>query len=320
MKILLAEDDPVSRRGLAAMLRKWGYAVVVTCDGLAAWQALQGEDAPQLAVLDWMMPGMDGLQVCRQVRQLTRESYIYILLLTARSRKEDIIAGLDAGADDYLTKPFDVHELQVRLRAGRRILDLQTELIAAREAQRQLATHDPLTGVWNRAAILENLHLELARARREGLSVGIIMADLDHFKRINDRYGHLAGDAVLCEAVQRMRGSMRPYDTIGRYGGEEFLLVLPGCDLQEAASVAERLRQCIAESPVRTPEGNIDVTGSFGVAAAENNSGDVSVLLRAADAALYKAKYNGRNQVALDDIVELLAACQPGGIVHRAMS
>jgi two-component system cell cycle response regulator len=229
VKVLIAEDDMVSRRLLEAMLSRWGYEVVVTRDGLEAWHVLQTANTSLLAILDWIMPGIDGVEVCRRVRQRGQEPYIYLLLLTTKGRKENIIEGLEAGADDYLTKPFDPHELQVRLRAGKRIVTLQAELIEAREALRIQATHDPLTNIWNRRAIIETLSNELARAGREGVPVAVVLADLDYFKRINDTYGHVAGDAVLCEATNRMRASLRTYDTIGRYGGEEFLIILPNC-------------------------------------------------------------------------------------------
>lgn len=261
---------------------------------------LQKGGAPQLAVLDWMMPGLDGLEVCRRVRRLRREPYTYILLLTAKAQREDIIAGLEAGADDYLTKPFDVHELQVRLRAGKRILDLQTKLIAAREELRAQATHDMLTGLWNRAAIFDLLRREVARAERGGVPVSVIMADVDHFKRVNDVHGHLVGDVVLREVARRVQMTLRPYDEVGRYGGEELLLILPRCDARQAVQVAERLRRCVAEAPIDTPEGQIAVTASFGVAThAGGTAADMQTLLRAADGALYSAKQKGRNCVVL---------------------
>jgi two-component system cell cycle response regulator len=307
MRILFAEDDPVSRHGLSAVLRKWGYKVIQASDGNEAWSILQSDNAPQLAILDWMMPGMAGIEVCRRVRHFRREPYIYILLLTARTQKEDIIAGLEAGADDYLTKPFDIHELQVRLRAGKRILDLQAKLIAAREELRKQATHDPLTGLWNRTAIFDVLRREMNRTKRTGSPFNIIMADVDHFKHINDTYGHPAGDMVLREIANRMYSSMRPCDGIGRYGGEEFLLILPGSTLAQAAHVAERLRQCVADTPISTPEGEIPVTASFGVAACRAaEEADMSGLLRAADTALYQAKQSGRNCVVLDQTEEEL--------------
>jgi two-component system cell cycle response regulator len=308
VKVLIAEDDVVSRRLLEAMLTRWGYEVVVTRNGDEAWELLQRTDAPPLAILDWMMPGMDGVEVCRKVRQRGQEPYIYLLLLTTKGRKENIIEGLDAGADDYLTKPFDPHELQVRLRTGKRIMTLQAELIEAREALRVQAMHDPLTGIWNRRAILDVLGNELARSRREGLSVAVAIADIDHFKRINDTYGHLVGDTALCEAASRMRAQLRPYDAIGRYGGEEFLIVLPGCTSQDAFKLAERLRIGVSQEPVSIPGGTIEVMCSLGVAAC-----DVIVvleptaLIQAADSALYRAKAGGRNRVELATIPDIPA-------------
>jgi two-component system, cell cycle response regulator len=306
VKVLVADDDVVSRRLLEAMLTKWGYEVAVTRDGAEAWEVLQRADTPPMAILDWMMPSMDGVEVCRKVRQRGQEPYVYLLLLTTKGRKENIIEGLDAGADDYLTKPFDPHELQVRLRTGKRIVTLQAELIEAREALRVQATHDQLTGVWNRRAILEVLGNELARSRREGLPVAIAIADLDYFKRINDTYGHIAGDTALCEAAGRMRALLRPYDAIGRYGGEEFLMVLPGCTSRSAFILAERLRISMSQEPVKVPEGAIDVTSSLGVASSDTiASMDATTLIRAADSALYRAKAGGRNRVELATVADL---------------
>jgi two-component system cell cycle response regulator len=300
VKVLIADDDMISRRLLEATLTRWGYEAIVTHDGVEAWNVLQRPTAPSLAILDWMMPGMDGVEVCRKVRQREPEPYIYLLLLTTKGRKEHLIEGLDAGADDYLTKPFDPHELQVRLRAGKRIVTLQAELIEARENLRVQATHDPLTGVWNRRAILEILGNDLARSRREGPPVAAAIADLDHFKRINDTYGHVAGDMALCEAVSRMRTLLRPYDAIGRYGGEEFLIVLPGCTAQDALRLAERLRVGLSQETVTIPGGRIIVTSSLGVAASDTIAApDATSLVRAADAALYRAKAYGRNRLEL---------------------
>jgi len=300
MRILVAEDDRITRRRLEVTLTKWGYEVVVASDGAEAWETLQSDDAPQLAILDWMMPAMDGLEVCQELRRQRAEPYVYVILLTARGQRADLVQGMEAGADDYVVKPFDPHELKVRLRAGTRIVELQTELIAAREALRIQATHDPLTGVWNRAAIMEALGRELARAAREDGLVAVVMADLDHFKRINDTYGHLAGDEVLKEAIHRVCSSLRPYDLIGRYGGEEFLIVLTGDSALSAANIAERVRECVAGKPVRVAESNIRVTVSLGLATAEM-PGPVwaESLVRAADTALYRAKAAGRNRVAV---------------------
>lgn len=230
IRILVAEDDPVSRRVLEVFLMKQGFEVVIASNGTDALEILEKEDAPRLALLDWMMPGMEGIQVCQRVRERNAQAYIYIILLTARSQKEDLLRGLDSGADDYLTKPFDPQELHARLRVGMRILDLQDSLIAAREELRFRASHDALTGVANRATILEALRREHSRQMRTGGSFGIIMVDLDHFKKVNDTYGHPCGDTVLQEAARRMTSSVRGYDVLGRYGGEEFLIVVPNAD------------------------------------------------------------------------------------------
>lgn len=312
MKILVAEDDPVSRRLLEVTLSKWGYEVVTCTDGQAAWDILQQPDAPQLAILDWMMPRMDGLQVCKRVRdpaQPRLEPYVYIILLTAKSQKTDMVMGLEAGADDYLSKPFDAQELRVRLRAGRRILDLLEELVRAREVIREEAHKDSLTQLSTRAVVLELLEQELCRSQRSvnrDTPVSLVMADLDHFKRINDTYGHLAGDAVLREAARRMREAVRPYDTIGRYGGEEFLLVLSDCDAEGAMALAQRLIQAVRQAPIHLAEAALSVTMSAGVA----TSGivqDPQALVAAADLALYRAKHQGRNCVAVATTADLQA-------------
>lgn len=298
MRILIAEDDPVSRRMLEAFLVKWGYEVVIASNGAEAWDALRQQDAPKLAILDWMMPSMDGVQVCRKIREQTERPYVYILMLTAKDRKQNIVEGIEAGADEYLTKPFDAHELRAHLHAARRILDLQEALIRAREELRIQATHDPLTGLWNHAEILDRLRVELDRAQRQGTPVGLVMADVDHFKRINDTLGHPAGDSVLCEVARRMLATVRPYDSIGRYGGEEFMVVVPGCDAAGARLQAERLRATIGGAAIPSPGGSVSTTLSLGAAASSNpGAADWESLLRLADAALYRAKENGRDRV-----------------------
>ncbi len=205
MRVLIADDEAVSRKLLENTLRRWEYVVVTAKDGLEALRILQEPDAPKLAILDWLMPGLDGVQICRRIRSQRTEPYTYILLLTGKNAKCDVIEGLDAGADDYVIKPFDSQELQVRLRTGKRILYLQDQLIAAREALRDQATHDSLTGLWNRAATLELLANELARQQRHGGSIGVVLVDLDGFKQINDKYGHLVGDQILHAASQAMQ-------------------------------------------------------------------------------------------------------------------
>jgi two-component system cell cycle response regulator len=300
LRILIAEDDPVSRRLLEATLVRWDYEVVVASEGPSALELLQRHDAPSLALLDHIMPGMNGDEICRKVRERLDGKYIYLLLLTANSHKTDLIHGLNAGADDYLVKPVDPMELKARLNTGRRILRLQEQLIGAREAMRRQAMRDGLTGAWNHAAILDILKSELHRAQREGKSLSVVLADLDHFKDVNDTFGHLAGDEALSEAYRRMANAMRPYDMIGRYGGEEFLIVLPGCDETGALHFCERLRGQIADSPIVHKGDEITVTVSIGTVVHEcNESADCQELLQAADLALYRAKRAGRNRVEM---------------------
>jgi two-component system, cell cycle response regulator len=296
MNVLIADDDPVSCRRLQVVLTNAGYRVETAVDGSEALRALEKPDYPRLVVLDWMMPGMDGIDVCRAVRKQAREPYIYIILLTARAQPEEILQGLEAGADDYVTKPFGIHELKARLRAGTRILELQEELVAAREQLRVQATHDSLTGLLNRKAILEILDRELIRAHREGTELSVIMADLDHFKHVNDTHGHAAGDAVLQEAARRMQASIRPYDAVGRYGGEEFLIVSPGCGIEGAVEQAERLCRCISSEAFQALGVSIPQTMSLGVASAPAGAILATELLHLADTALYAAKNNGRNR------------------------
>jgi two-component system, cell cycle response regulator len=300
MQVLIAEDDPISRRVLEATLSRWGYEVLVACDGQEAWDVYQQDDPPKLAILDWMMPKIDGAEVCKRVRSVNGKDYTYIILLTAKGRKEDIIEGLDRGADDYIVKPFDSGELQVRLRAATRILKLQADLLAAQEALRVQATHDSLTGLWNRAAVLDILNREIARVEREGKPAGVILADIDHFKHINDTYGHRAGDAVLTSVGRRLTESLRKYDSVGRYGGEEFLLVMPGCEYADGKERGEEFRQAVQEIPVTVGSQLIPVSLSLGVSVAEPGGvTDPEVLIHAADEAMYRAKEGGRNRVEL---------------------
>ncbi len=307
MRTLIAEDELVSRRLLEASLSKWGYEVVVASNGVGAWNILEQDDAPRLALLDWMMPELDGVEVCRRIRRREGRPYVYIILLTAKSQKQDLLKALDAGADDYLTKPFDAEELRARLHGGRRILELQDELIAAREALRFQATHDALTGVYSRGETLNILRREAERSRRKHVPLGVVLADLDHFKKVNDTHGHLTGDAVLREAASRMVSSVRAYDVVGRYGGEEFLIVVPASDEAGTLTQIERIRQNIESRPIATPAGNVFITASLGAAVSSGaETVEPGALLRAADAALYRAKQAGRNRTALATPADLI--------------
>jgi len=309
--ILVAEDDPFHRRILEKFLPSWGYSVQVVGDGEAAARALLAEGAPRLALLDWMMPGLDGPAVCRRVRQQSGRPYTYIVLLTAKGQKKDLLEGMESGADDYLVKPFDAQELQARLRTGKRILQLQKELLQAQEELRHQATHDALTKIPNRAAILDALHRGLAQDQREQRPTGAILADIDDFKKLNDTYGHQAGDAALREVSRRLASVVRAYDRVGRYGGEEFLVVAHNCGEVEARSLAERLRLCVSETPVLLPEGkSIQITLSLGVATSPiAQACHEEQLIAAADLALYSAKRAGRNRVEMSSQPTVPAEC-----------
>lgn len=300
-RVLIADDDRLSRRLLQTTLEKGGYEVVSVEDGISATRLLCQRDGPRLALLDWVMPGMDGLAVVRAVREQRDLPYVHMILLTSRRDKEDVIAGLESGADDYLTKPFHPPELRARLRTGERILLLEDRLVEAREEMRFKATHDALTSLWNRGMILDFLQREISRAARDrGNGVTIVLGDIDHFKQVNDSYGHSAGDAVLRQVAERLNASIRSYDAASRYGGEEFLVVLIGCPSRLAVGRAEHMRQIIQSQPFDTHAGPLTVTMSLGIAGTDDWAGlSAEPLIHEADLALYRAKELGRNRCVL---------------------
>ena len=273
MRLLLAEDDAFARRFLSRCITNWGYEVV-------------------LALLDWMMPGLEGLEVCRLLRQRQEERSTYVIMLTASEETADLVSAMNAGADDFVTKSQDVRELEVRLRAARRIIELE-------DALWRLATRDPMTKLWNHGAVITLLNRELAHARRHDHAVGVIMADIDHFKSLNDTYGHKGGDAAIMEVAERMAAELREYDTVGRYGGEEFLIILPEpASMEVVVNAAERLRACIADRAFQVEGNEVPITISLGAAiGAGSDQLDSEALIRAADEALYQAKSQGRNCV-----------------------
>lgn len=300
MKILIADDDRMSRRLLAKTLEREGYEVIAVDNGRLALHELSLPDGPRLALLDWMMPELDGPGICLEMRKQQEQPYVHIILLSSRESKEDVVAGLEAGADDYLTKPWDPSELSARLRVGQRILQLEDRLVEARETMRFKATHDPLTSLFNRGIIADLLARELTRTRRENGCTVVMLGDLDHFKAVNDGYGHVVGDEVLREVARRLLGSIRSYDFVGRYGGEEFLIVLNNCNSRQALARAEQVRIGIAGRPVQTSRGLLSITMSLGVFSSRDWDLQLAEdILVETDLALYRAKAEGRNCVRL---------------------
>jgi len=299
MQILLVDDSAVYRKLIGDHLRSWDFNFTVAESGAQAWRVLEQPNAPKLVLLDWVLPDLEGIELCQRIRKVgTTGHYVYVILLTGKQGRQDMLNALNAGADDYLVKPFDASELKARLLVGKRILDLQDELVAARESMRHAATHDSLTGLLNRGEIFGMLERELERARRERNPLSVILGDIDHFKQVNDTCGHLFGDEALQEMARRLHSKLRVYDGVGRYGGEEFLLVLPSCGQQDALARANELREIIAATPIMHGGVARSITMSMGVAVSEcTGVKELEALLSRADAALYAAKERGRNRV-----------------------
>jgi two-component system cell cycle response regulator len=299
MQVLLVEDSAVYRQLIGGHLKSWGFEVTMAETGAEAMRILEDPGAPKLVLLDGVLPDIEGIELCGRIRAVgSSDRYVYMILLTGKEGRQNMLDALQAGADDYLMKPFDEAELKARLLVGKRIIELQVELIAARESMREAATHDSLTGMLNRAEIFSLLERELERSRRERKPLSVILADIDHFKKVNDTGGHLFGDEALREIARRMQSRLRPYDGVGRYGGEEFLLVLPSCDLEGAIDRANELRELIAKTHVAAGGVEQAITMSLGVAVSECvGIKEVEALIGRADLALYSAKKKGRNRV-----------------------
>ena len=301
MKILVADDDPIFRVLMQRTLQKFGYEVVLAESGRTAAEILTRSDGPRLALLDWMMPELDGPGVCRELRSIDRDGYVYIILITSKQSIEDIVAGLEAGADDYITKPYQPGELKARLHTGLRILSLEDELVQAREEMRYRATDDALTAVWNRASILSLMRSELERSVRKSTPTSILLCDVDHFKQVNDNHGHLVGDIVLHEVAKRLTSAVRAYDALGRYGGEEFLVLLSQCDEPNLKARSEDIRAAVADTPVVAGSEELSISISVGAVTCQRWDPRISIehILDLADAALYRAKADGRNRIVI---------------------
>ena len=302
MRILIADDDRLSLRLLEHTLREWGHDVVSCEDGLEAWHKLV-DAGVSLVITDWIMPGLDGLQLTGLIRERLASPYIYVILLTGEEGRDSFFAAMDAGVDDYLTKPLDLAELRARLAVGHRVLNLQDELRRALAVAEELATTDALTGLLNRRTILDRGGVAFEQSRRQGYPLSVIMVDIDHFKRINDVHGHQAGDRVLAAVAAALQSGIRRYDQIGRYGGEEFLAILPGCSDVDVSAVAERMRRAVETLEVIEDRTRLQITASFGIASTiGDDESSVALLIDAADRALYEAKAEGRNRTVSAEV------------------
>jgi two-component system, cell cycle response regulator len=297
MKILLVEDDRITRLLVKKILTKAGHEVVEANDGVMAWDLFQHEHF-QFVITDWMMPALDGLGLIQLIRANTQKNYTYIILLTAMDDIDNVVIGLESGADEYLTKPCNNRELIARVASGMRIIKLEEQFTQTRRQLEILAMHDSLTSLYNRRAIEEYAEAEFNRLNRKENPLSVIMLDIDHFKNINDQYGHKAGDHALRQVAQVLTEDLRKYDRVGRWGGEEFILILPDISPQQAMAVAERIRAQVASLKIYLEENEpFSVQASLGVASNNGQFPSLSKLIDAADQALYHAKEEGRNRV-----------------------
>lgn len=304
MRTLIADDDPITARILTSALARTGMEVIVAHDGDVAWQQLNSVQPPALAILDWMMPNVDGLELCRRIRRTPRLAGMYVILVTARDSREDLVTGLGAGADDYMTKPIDMAELKARIGVGMRVTNLQqsltrsvSELKATRDRLARLASTDDLTRVYSRRWWFDLAEKEFSRSCRYDRVFSLLMADLDLFKRINDTYGHEAGDRVLNQFGTMLRNTCRDSDVIGRLGGEEFALLLPETPAEAAQHLATRIIEtCRSIIITNQTVDNVRCSCSLGVTEVRPDDERLDNVLTRADQALYAAKRAGRDR------------------------
>jgi two-component system cell cycle response regulator len=305
MKVLIVESNETSRKSLYESLDGWGYQVSAVDDPAAVMGSIQRESPPSMVLVGTLADSTPVKQLCRSIREFGEKPYIYVLLLAEKGKSEEILEFLEAGADDYVTRPFDELELKARLRAGKRILDLRDELRRAQATIGYQAYHDPLTGLWNRGAIIDALQRELARVRREKAPVGLLMVSIDGLKDINDKYGHMAGDAAIRATARELRSSLRPYDAIGRYGGEAFVIIVTGCDSRSSMKQAERFFGVLKGRTVDISQWGKFVSGkdsalpilySIGVISGTGEH-DSETLLKSLEGALRQARTAGGNRI-----------------------
>jgi len=299
-KILVADDSPLYVMLVKESLSSQPCTLLFAKNGCEAIE-LFAEHKPAMVITDWVMPKVDGLELCRRIRADFPEVYSYLMLLTSNDEKENVIAGLDAGADDYLSKPFHAGELVARVRVGRRLVELQREIQSKNRQLETMALTDSLTGLPNRRAIDVWAPRELSAASRYGFSLWVAMADLDFFKKINDEYGHNAGDIVLQGFAEILRRNTRASDICGRLGGEEFVAALTHAERKDVGGIIERIRSTLEEQEFSFQGKIIHATASFGVAGFQGDKlTDFAALAARADVALYSAKQKGRNRVEFE--------------------
>jgi len=303
MKILVAEDDHVSQMMVERYIVKEGYTVVLCDNGEDAFNIIKQQEV-RMAIIDWIMPKMDGVTLCEEIRKLHLPRYTYLIMLTSKSETHDLVEALDSGADDFISKPVERAELVSRIKVGTRILKLEDDLIQSRKELIRLAREDSLTNLFNRRAFHDESVKEMDRAFREGQTVSLVMIDIDNFKLINDKYGHQSGDLVLIEIARRLHSLCRPYDILGRFGGEEFIILLPKTTASSASKIAERIRYDIFNKPIDVRGGEINVTISIGLSnifpVFGPRDAQIDDLIKRADIALYRAKRDGKNKVAVN--------------------
>jgi two-component system cell cycle response regulator len=304
MKLLVVEDDPVTQQAIKKELESEGFEIREAHNGLDALDMIR-DDGIRMVIVDWMVPGMNGVTFCRRVRDLNLKRYVYLILLVAQSVQKEGTEGLDVG-DDYLTKPLNRFELLSRVKLGVRLLELEDKRVDLQKKLIKLVKEDPLTNLLNRRALFDELVKELSRTVRENLPLATILADVDDFKRINEDYGYVAGDKVLVEFSQRLERLCRPYDIIGRYGGQEFLIILPNTRKINATMVAERIRKAIADKPFTIDGKKVNITACFGLYHFKSlgKSADINVLehvlddlINRTDESLSRAKAEGRDNI-----------------------
>lgn len=303
MKILIAEDDEITQLILQKLLEREGYEVILTNDGLEAWNVFQEKrEEIDMVITDWLMPKMDGLELCKKIRDLDLSHYVYLIFITVRERREDIVIGLEAGADDYIPKPFDPHELLSRVRSGKRVIEIDKQQRKVQKKFERLSLSDELTKVLNRRGIFRRLKEEVDRSSREKYFFSIMMLDIDNLKEVNDRYGHDAGDKVLCEVVRRIKTCCRPYDAMGRYGGDEFLVIVPAEEKDMVYKLTERFHMAICEKPFEVDNKYMNITVSIGVAFVSTLNYEPEEIIKKADECLIKAKTAGKNMIVIQEI------------------